>query len=201
MLSRLSTPLRALVVCLVALAAVPALAAANATDDRIIRDCELSPTGELTGTYTKAELRHAKNNMQSHSSEYSGCYDVIRQALLSAGGGSGGGGGGGGGSEPSGGGAGGIGGTTGGGDVTSAGPTGDGTPVAQVDPLANPHRGTEAPIAIAGTPVQPGDLPSIGKDPNELPAAVVVLLVLLGLAATAAGALTIGRRVIARRRA
>lgn len=189
--------LTALVVCLLALAALPATAGANATDDRIVQDCQHSPTGALTGTYTKAQLRHAKQNLPGDVLEYSGCYDAIQQALLAAaaGGGSGGDGG-----SNGGGGVGGIGGTGGGSGGTGAGGVGAGG--AASAPAGPPHRGTEVPVAIAGgTPIEPGELPSIGNDAHELPTALVVMLVLLGLAALTPAALTIGRRVVARRRA
>lgn len=193
---RSTTPFLALLTCLLALAALPAPAAANAMDDRIAKDCQTSQTGALTGTYTKAQLRHAKNNLPGDVLEYSGCYDAIRHALLatSRGGGNGdnaGGGDGGIGSSPGGG----IGGTSGSG--FDGGATG-GDPNA---PPPTPHAGTETPVAIAGTTIAPGRLPSIGQNANTLPGPLVGLLVLLGVAALVPVALTIGRRVVARRRA
>jgi hypothetical protein len=186
---RRTTVLPALLVCLLALAALPAAAGANATDDRILRDCNMSATGALTGSYTNAQLRHAKNNLPGDALEYSGCFDAIRQALLAKAGAGGPNGEGGGGSGASGGGTG-----TGGGDGTAGG-------VPPVAPGTPPHTGTKAPVEIAGTAIQPGALPSIGHDTHELPTALVVMLALLGLAALAPVTLTIGRRVVARRRA
>ncbi len=190
---RPTTPLPLLAV-LLALAALPAAASANAMDDRIAKDCQTSATGALTGTYSKQQLRHAKNNLPGDVLEYSGCYDAIRQALLTpSGGGSGDGPDGGGDFGASG--SGGVGGTSGSG---GAGGAVGGDPNAPAPP---PHTGTEAPVAIAGTTIEPGELPSIGQDANALPTPLVVLLVLLGLAALVPAALTIGRRVVARRRA
>jgi hypothetical protein len=184
------TPLAFLLLAL-ALALPPAPAGANATDDRIIRDCQHSQTGALTGSYSKQELRHAKNNLPGDVLEYSGCFDAIRQALLASAGGDGGADG----SGPGGGGTGGIGGPGGGGSTggTTAGGGGG--------PPATPHTGTEVPVRVAGTPVEPGALPAIGQDAHELPTPLVVLLILLGVAALVPAALTIGRRVVAQRRA
>jgi hypothetical protein len=56
-------------------------------------------------------------------------------------------------------------------------------------------------VDVGGTPIEPGALPSLGQDARELPGALVALLALLGLAALAPAALTIGRRVVARHRA
>jgi hypothetical protein len=52
---------------------------------------------------------------------------------------------------------------------------------------------------VAGTAVAPGALPEIGQDSHRLPTALLVLLVLLGVAALGAAATTIGRRVVGHR--
>lgn len=186
-LMRRSTALSTLLACLLALA-LPAVANANAADDRIVRDCQTSQTGALTGSYQKSQLRHALRNLPGDVREYSGCYDAIRQAVLASAGGDPGGEGGG--ASPSGG----IGGTSSTGGTDTAGGTAGA-------PAAPPHNGTESPVEIAGTAIAPGELPSIGHDAHELPDALVVALALLGLAALVPAALTIGRRVVARRRA
>jgi hypothetical protein len=187
---RRSIPLLPLLVCLYALAALPAGAAANATDERIAAQCERGPP--LNETYTKAQLRHARRNLSADVLEYSGCYDAILAALR----------------EPSNGAGRGDGGTgsdisAGVGGTSSSGSSGDGGGIGGGSgaPESPQHVGTEAPVAIAGAAIEPGELPSIGQDANELPDALVVLLSLLGLAALAAAALTIGRRVVDRRRA
>lgn len=184
-------PLPALLVALLLLALSAAPAGANDADNTIIQDCQTSATGALTGSYTKAQLKHARRNLPGDVAEYSGCYDAIQQALLpSDGGGSGGNGTGGG---DGGSGLGGIGGSAEGG--TSAGGGAGSTA-----PPGPPHVGTEAPVKLAtGAPVEPGQLPSIGQDAHELPQPLIVLLALLGLAALVPAALTIGRRVVARR--
>jgi ABC-type phosphate transport system substrate-binding protein len=61
-----------------------------------VADCEQH--GQLTRTYSAAELRQALSTMPAEVAEYTNCPDVIRQALLAKshglrGGGSGGGGG------------------------------------------------------------------------------------------------------------
>ncbi len=187
-----------LAACALLLALPAAPARANGSDDRIVRDCQHSATGELTGSYTKAQLRHALGNLPGDVAEYSGCYDAIKQALLSAGGGgkSGGGNGAGGGAGGSGSGGlpgGGQGGAGGGGPTGSAG-VGGATPSVPPPPDAN------RPLRVAGGTVAPGALPVIGRDSHRLPGALVVLLALLGVAALLPATLTIGRRVVAARR-
>lgn len=181
-----------LAVLLLALALPTAPASANGSDDRIIQDCQHSATGALGGTYSQAQLRHALNNLPGDVLEYSGCYDAIRQAMRATAGDDGDGGSGPGG----GGGTGGIGGT-------GADGPGDGTPggAGGAAPPATPHTGTEKPVQLAGTPVEPGALPALGQDAHDLPPALIVLLIALGVAALVPAALTIGRRVVAQRRA
>jgi len=193
-----TTAIRTAILVLLLAGALPATAAANATSDRIYSDCEHSASGNLTGTYTKAQLRAALQSMPGDVAEYSGCSDAINQALLAGGhhgsgpgggtgGGVGGGGSGTGGSSASGGAGGGAAAATGGGTSGANGP------------LAHAS-GSQAPVTLAGSPVQPGIVPSIGKDSSALPTPLTVLLVLLGAGAIALGATTLGRRVIARRR-
>lgn len=184
------TALTTLVAC-VLLLAVPATSAwANATDDRIINECANSATGAVTGSYTKAQLQHALNNLQGDVLEYSGCPDAIRQALH-AGDGGGGNDGGGGGTNGTG--------TAGGGFGTTSGA--GGTPGGTAVPDTPPPAGAEQPVDVAGAAVAPGALPEIGKDSHRLPTALLVLLVLVGVAALVPAALTIGRRVVGHRRA
>ena len=186
-----------LLACALLLALPAATAFANSADDRIVHDCENSPTGALTGSYPKAQLNHALHNLPGDVSEYTGCYDAIHQALLaSAGSGRSGGTG----ATGSGGGGGGTGG--GGGGTNSSGGTGaTGTGSAAPVQNAPPPAGAERAVKLAGAAIAPGTLPTIGKDSHRLPTALVVLLVLLGVAALVPAALTIGRRVVAARRA
>jgi hypothetical protein len=194
-----ATTLRTAILALLLACALPAVAAANATSDRIYRDCEHSASGNLTGTYTKAQLRAALNNLPGDVAEYSGCYDAIHQALLAGGhGGSGAGGTGAGGP----GGAGGGGGAAGGGAAGTGAP-GSGTGASTGSgAVGGPHAsGSQAPVTLAGSPVRPGVVPALGKDASSLPTPLLVLLILLGAGAVALGGTTVGRRVIARRRA
>lgn len=191
--------LTTLVAFLLALALTAAAAQANSSDDRIVQDCQHSATGALTGSYTKAQLNHALNHLPGDVQEYTGCYDAIRQALLST---SGGGGRNGGSGTGGGNGSGGLGGGPGGGAGGGAnGLAGGGAPGASGPVPDNPPPPDAAqPLHVAGATVAPGALPQIGKDAHRLPTALLVPLALLALAALALGATTIGRRVVAARR-
>lgn len=188
---RSPTILTPLIACVLLLALPASSAFANAADDRIIGDCQNSPTGSLQRTYPQKQLNHALHNLPGDVREYTGCSDAIRQALLASAGGGGGGGGGG-----IGGGGGAIGGDGGSsGDGAATGNTSAGAPV----PDAPPPAGAEQPVEVAGAAVTPGTLPEIGQDSHHLPTPLLVLLVLVGVAALVAGALTIGRRVVGHR--
>ncbi len=184
-----------LLACALLLALPAATAFANAADDRIVYDCQNSPTGALTGTYSKAQLKHALHNLPGDVSEYSGCYDAIHQALLASASSRGGGNG------ATGGGGGGTGGAGSGGTNPGGGSGATGTGTAAPVQNAPPPAGAERAVKLAGAAIAPGTLPTIGKDSHQLPTALVVLLVLLGVAALVPAALTIGRRVVAARRA
>ncbi|HZV72217.1 MAG TPA: hypothetical protein VFF79_00725 [Conexibacter sp.] len=194
---RLSIPLRTLVLCVLLLALPAASASANATDDRIVQDCQHSATGALTGSYTKAQLRHALHNLPGDVQEYSGCHDAIAQAASAGSGHSGAGGGSGGGSNTAGGGGAGTGGA---GSSGSGGGGAGGTSATGPTTDAQPPAGAERPLQVAGAAVAPGTLPAIGRDSHKLPTALLVVLALLGLTALASTALTIGRRAVAHRR-
>jgi len=191
-----------LIACMLLLALSTASAWANASDDRIINDCQNSPTGALRGSYTQKQLNHALNNLPGDIQEYTGCSEAIKQAMLAgAGGGSGGGSGNGGGGNSTGGGAGsggaGGGGTAGGIGAPAGGTSGAGTEAPPAD--TPPPAGAQRPLDVAGATVAPGALPVIGKDSHRLPPALLVALVLLGAAALVPAVLTIGRRVVGRR--
>jgi len=190
---RTATILTALA-CLVLLA-LPSAAPANGADDRIVADCQNSPTGALRGSYPPEQLRHALRNLVGDIREYTGCTEAIRQALLASlgGGGTGDGGNGAGG----GGGTGGTGATGSGGGLGGA--TGGTTAGAGEVPSAPPPPGADLPQKVAGTAVAPGALPELGRDAHRLPTPLLVLLAALALAALAPAALTIGRRVAAHR--
>jgi hypothetical protein len=61
-----------------ALGTPPALAAGNA----IINDCQAN--GQLTHPYTVRELRHALAVMPASVKQYTSCFDVVQNALVSA---------------------------------------------------------------------------------------------------------------------
>lgn len=48
--------------------------------NRVLNDCQAH--GQLTHSYTKAELRQALSQMSATTKQYSNCYTVIQQALL-----------------------------------------------------------------------------------------------------------------------
>jgi len=174
---------------------LPATAAANATSDKIYADCEHSPTGALTGHYTTSQLQHALDNIPGDVQEYSACYDAIKQALLA-------GGHGGTGSGPNGGGIGSNGGGAGSGanGVGTDGSAGGGSAGGYSGPM---HVGTKAPVQLpgGGGAVRPGAVPSIGRDAHTLPTPLIAFLVLLAAGVLVPTSTTLGRRVIARRRA
>lgn len=193
---RTPTILTTLIACVLVLALPAASAWANAADDRIVTDCQNSPTGSLRGSYPPKQLNHALHNLVGDVREYTGCSDAIRQALLaSAGGGDGGGGNTNGGGDFGGGGASGGAGSSGGSGSPTTGDAGASAPI----PDAQPPADANDAVDVAGAAVTPGTLPEIGQDSHRLPTPLLVLLVLVGVAALAAAALTIGRRVVGHR--
>ena len=81
--ARLRHPL-ALLAALAAVALVlPAVA--SASPEAVIRDC--SKDEKLDGTYSKADLRNARDHLPSDLVEYSSCREVIGAAIGSSGGG------------------------------------------------------------------------------------------------------------------
>jgi hypothetical protein len=221
--------------CFVVLAlGLTAVSASASTADAIIKDCSNSPTGLLTGSYSKSDLRDARKLVRGDIAEYTGCMDAIN-AALSARSASNGGDGGSNGSNTGGNtGAGGTGGSgTGGsgssgdnglggssgdgsygstagttgtpGDTTSGG-TPDGTPTTPQTPAApapapTQQAGSGAPVAVGNQTITPGIPASFSDDSRALPTPLIAFLVLLAAGAIGFGAPTIGRRVLARRRA
>ncbi|HKG40093.1 MAG TPA: hypothetical protein VKB25_13980 [Conexibacter sp.] len=193
---RPSTIITTLIACVLLLLALPASSAlANAADDRIIGDCQNSPTGALRNSYPQAQLNHALHNLPGDVREYTGCSDAIRQALLASAGGDGNGGGNGGGGGGASGGGDGTGGGIGSGGGDGSGRTGS-TGAAVPTPDAPPPAGADRAVVVAGAAVAPGALPEIGQDSHHIPTPLLVLLVVLGVAALVPAALTIGRRVV-----
>jgi hypothetical protein len=170
--------LRTALIGLLALLLVAPTALADATRNKILRECQ---TGRLTGDYTAREIRDARNNIPDDLDQYTDCRDVLTRALLSrAGGGSGSGDSGG---TAGGGGTGGTGGGEGGAPLT---PSTD----ADRQALEQAATGT-VPVEVAGRRVTPGE----SAFRNDPPSTLLVLLALLAAAAVAGLAPQLRRRV------
>jgi hypothetical protein len=169
--------LRPALIALLALLLAAPTALADATRNKILRECQ---TGRLTGDYTAREIRDARNNIPDDLDQYTDCRDVLTRALLNRAGG--------GGSDSGGGGGGTLG---GGGD----GGGGGGEPAVPLTPSTDADRqaleqATGAPVNVAGRPVTPGE----SAFRNDLPTTLLVLLALLAAAALAGLAPMIRRR-------
>jgi len=200
-----------LVVLLGLLALAPAAGAA--TRNQILRDCE--DDSRLSGSYTNAELRDARNNINSGLDAYSDCRDVLSAAIaagararLKSGGKSGGGG------ADGGGGTGGVGGV----GSPSIPSVRDGAPMPGTlgtapeagPPEVSPRERRELRTArerlpeveVRGQRVVPGVQGVAGKAAGTtLPTSLLIPLILLALAALGAGVPLVRRRVLARRSA
>jgi len=170
-----------LVMVLTLLVAAPAAMAGTRGD--IIADCY--DDGKLDGNYTPSEIRDARNNLPADIDQYSDCRDVLARALggtgdKRVGGGSGGGGplGGGGGSD---------------------GPTEPLTPSGADEQAALDKAaltGGDSPVQVGSGTIVPG---AVAATRNAIPASLLAVLILLGLAALAAAVPYVRRRVLARR--
>jgi hypothetical protein len=188
---RVHTPFLALLTVLVS--AAPAAADASG----VIADC--NNNGYLTGHYARGQLQSALNGMGADVREYTNCYDVIRRALLATAAGVGGKGGGGSTSGP-------------GGSPDALGrPTRSGTHrgtsaavstrgvYARLPPGTAAGHGSHQAVALTGGSVSPGGAsPGAGSDARSLPTALILVLIMLGLAAASGGGVALRRRVIAR---
>jgi hypothetical protein len=173
-----------LVMVLTLLVAAPAAMAGTRGD--IIRDCEND--GRLDGNYTPSEIRDARNNLPADVDQYSNCRDVLNRALggtgdKQVGGGSGGGG------------------PLGGGE--SEGPSEPLTPNGPEEQAALDKAvvaGGDSPVQVGDSTVVPGAA-GLAADAarNTIPAPLLAVLILLGLAAIAAAVPYVRRRVLARR--
>ena len=174
--------LRPALIALLALLLAAPTALADATRNKILRECQ---TGSLTGDYSAREIRDARNNIPDDLDQYTDCRDVLTRALLSRAGGDSGSGGGGG--------TGGGGGGTGGGE--SAAPL---TPSTESDQQALDQAAGagEVPVNVSGRAVTPGE----SAFRNDLPATLLVLLALLAAAAVAGLAPALRRRAPSLRR-
>jgi hypothetical protein len=170
-----------LVMVLTLLVAAPAAHAGTRSD--IIADC--FDDGKLDGNYTASQIRDARNNLPADVDQYSDCRDVLARAL------------GGSGSSKVGGGAGadalGGGGGASGEPLTSSGPD-------EAQALAEAGAAGNAPVQVGGGAILPGAAGfTSGAARNDLPATLLVALILLGFAAVGAAVPYVRRRVLARR--
>ena len=164
------------------LACAPAATAAER--NQIIRDC--ADDGRLDGDYSASDLRDARNNLPADVDEYTDCRDVLRRAELG---------------DATPGGAGGAGGgTTGGGAPGSTG--GPLTPASPEEEAALKAARSSAgdPVRVARDEVLPGasGFASYAAR-HDLPWQLIAVLALLVVAALAAAAPALRRRVLARR--
>ena len=157
-------------------------AAAWASGDAVIKDC--TDDGVIQGHYSQQDYKNALNNLPTDVDEYTDCRDVIKRAQT--GGGTGGPGAGG----------------TGGNTPAGGDPLATATPAEKAAIAAAQANGASKPVEIGGKLVQPGQLGFGGLgSPTTLPASLIAVLVALGIAAAAAGAMYVRNRVIARRAA
>ena len=187
--------------CLCTAVALLAPAPALADGSAVIRDC--TDDGSLSKRYSQEEYRDALADLPTDVDEYTDCRDVIRNGQL-GGFGTGGAGG-----------AGGSGGGTAFGGVGADGSAGGGAPgpynaeealaAANATPqerarVAKQIAAGAEPVRIGERVVEPGALGfGSGGAVNGIPASLVVVLVLLGLALGAAGGQLVRQRVHLRR--
>jgi len=173
-----------LVITLFALLALPA--GASASPQQIFDDCQ--DNGRLDKKYSDSDYRKALKDMPEDLDEYTNCRDLVRAGLsgvdTSGGGGSAGGGGG----------TGGRGGGTGPSDL----PQGNGAGSVPLDPKGKPlnplidaqqEERDQITAAQNGEQIRPtsaGVRP--GEPDGELPAPMIAVLLLAGIAGLAAGA-------------
>lgn len=155
--------------------------------EKILRECQ---NGRITGNYTPAQLRDARNHIPTDIDEYSDCRDVLGRASLSgrSGGSSG----------------------ASGAPVTAADGTatsgGDGH--AEITQPANKRERRVLQSALERPPVAAVDGARLAPGASGfaadaarhgLPTSLLTVLILLGVCALAAAAPAVRRRVLARR--
>jgi hypothetical protein len=163
--------------------------ASAGTRENILRECQ---DGRITGKYTPAQLRDARNHIPTDIDEYSDCRDVLGRASLS-----GKSGGSGGGNTP---------GIAPAANTSGATSGGDGR--AEITQPANKKErktlqsALEAPpvAAVDGEQIVPG-ASGFAADAarHGLPTTLLIVLILLGVCALAAAAPAVRRRVVGRR--
>jgi hypothetical protein len=174
------TRLLTLIAMLVAALALPA--AATADGDDVIRDC--ARDGDLDGEYSDEELEDASQNMPSDLDAYSSCREVIRRAQAGGRGSADGTGD----TTGDGGATGGSGGGGAAGDGSNAGNEGSGGRRTTPSDIAEINRQQQEALSDTA-PATPAEL-AAGADAGDdggLPAAALVAIALLGLAAIAGG--------------
>jgi hypothetical protein len=159
---------RPILLTVLALSGVSAVAAAPALGDASAVLSDCNTNGTLTRQHSRVDLRAALNSMPADVKEYTDCFDVINRALLAGASAASNGRG-----------------SSGGGPGQNA-PTSVGAP-------------SSGQVALTGATVRPGATGvNSSSDSTSLPAPLIVLLVLLGLAALSGGGVEIRRRVVAR---
>jgi hypothetical protein len=190
--------MRRLVVTLTLTFALLAPAGALASGSAVIRDC--TDDGRLEGHYSQRDLRDALSSIPSDVDEYTDCRDIIRRAAFGGAGSSGGGRKGGGGANSGGGAPGGeFGGFGGGGGASGATPDAPLSADQQKAVTAAAVKGS-APVRFSdGAVVRPGAVARRTAEVTDVPAPLVVVVLLLAGAALTAAIPSFRARVLARR--
>jgi hypothetical protein len=180
-----------------AVAGLTCVSAALANSSQVISDCNTN--GHLTSSYSRSDLQGALSGMGADTKEYTNCSDVIRRALLGSA--AGGGGHSGGGSSSS------NGGGTSGGQGSTSGTSGSGVKtgvstrgVHSAAPNAGAAGGgSGAGVKLGGSSISPGSAGiNASSGSRSLPAPLIAVLAVLGLAALSGGGIAVRRRVVTR---
>jgi hypothetical protein len=169
---------------LIALLVLAPPAAQASTRSKIIADC--ADDGVLQGHYSASELRDARKHLSGDVLEYSDCVDVLRRAELPSGGGTGTS------TTP---------GVSGSGIPPSGGAAAPSAPLTPQTPedtaaLTQAHDAPDHPVSVAGQDLLAGAAPlREGYRANGLPSALVIALILLGLAGLALSIPPVRRRL------
>src|SRR4051794_23134392 len=148
--------------------------------EKILRECQ---EGRITGDYTPKQLRDARKHIPTDIDEYSDCRDVLAQAALTGRGGSGGGG-----SNAPGG----------------VQPQTRRSPLTASDPVEtqtlNDARLKNDKLSVGEQSLLPGATGfAVNAERHGLPTPILLVLIVLGLCASAASFASVRRLVRARR--
>lgn len=170
--------------------ALPAGGLASASSKDVIKDC--SEDGSIDGNYKKSELEKARKSLPSDLDEYTDCRDAIADAIASpnkdndntaTAAGAGGGGGGIGGAIPS----------------SSSGPVAGSTALDEAaleQQRKRAEKGGAPSIPVDGKQIKPANGPFAPADAiNQLPLPVLLGLITMLLLASAAGWMSLRRRL------